>query len=132
MKRRNFLLTAGACGTSFAISGGALGASSARVLRFGQSAALTGSQAVYGTDVRNGIAAAFAAANATEATTGVRFELVTVDDAGVKGKCVSNATQLIESGVSALIGLTNGVAAEACVPMVDQVQAALLGTASGN
>jgi ABC-type branched-subunit amino acid transport system substrate-binding protein len=102
------------------------------VIRFGQSAALSGIQAVYGRDVQNGIAAAFAAANANEASTGVRFELTTLDDGGVRVKCMANALQLHESGVSALIGFTNGVAAEACVPMLDDTQLAMLGTASGN
>jgi ABC-type branched-subunit amino acid transport system substrate-binding protein len=102
------------------------------VIRFGQSAALSGIQAVYGRDVQNGIAAAFAAANANEASTGIRFELTTLDDGGVRVKCMANALQLHESGVSALIGFTNGVAAEACVPMLEDTQLAMLGTASGN
>ena len=102
------------------------------MIRFGQSAALSGIQAVYGRDVQNGIAAAFAAANANEASSGVRFELVTLDDGGVRVKCMANALQLNESGVSALIGFTNGVAAEACVPMLEDTQLAMLGTASGN
>jgi len=102
------------------------------VIRFGQSAALTGFQAVYGRDVQNGIAAAFAAANANEASTGLRFELMTLDDGGVRVNCMANALKLNEAGVSALIGFTNGVAAEACVPMLEDTQLAMLGTASGN
>ncbi|MFL6626705.1 MAG: ABC transporter substrate-binding protein [Vitreoscilla sp.] len=108
------------------------GASGPRVIRFGQSAALTGPQAVYGRDVQSGIAAAFATANANEASTGIRFELATLDDGGVRVKCMANALQLNESGVAALIGFTNGVAAEACVPMLEDTGLPMLGTASGN
>ena len=132
MKRRALLLACGSLAGTLAPSFARAGSSTPRVIRFGQSAALTGIQAVYGRDVQNGIAAAFAAANANEASTGVRFELTTLDDAGVRVKCMSNALQLNESGVTALIGFTNGVAAEACVPMLEDTQLAMLGTASGN
>ena len=50
-----------------------------RVIRFGQSASMTGGQAAYGQDMRNGIAAAFAAASAQEGRTGLRFELKSGD-----------------------------------------------------
>jgi hypothetical protein len=42
-------------------------AANTRVVRFGQSASLTGGQAVHGKDVQNGIAAALGAASAQEA-----------------------------------------------------------------
>jgi|GEM_PF-798559 len=132
MKRRALLL---ACGSLAGVLAPPLARSSAsgpRVIKFGQSAALSGPQAVYGRDVQNGIAAAFAAANANEAATGLRFELMTLDDGGVRVKCMANALQLNEAGVSALIGFTNGVAAEACVPMLEDTGLPMLGTASGN
>jgi branched-chain amino acid transport system substrate-binding protein len=132
MKRRSLLLACGSLAGTLSPPRVWAGSSGPRVVRFGQSAALTGIQAVYGHDVQNGIAAAFAAANANEASTGLHFELATLDDGGVRVKCMANALQLNESGVSALIGFTNGVAAEACVPMLDDTQLAMLGTASGN
>lgn len=132
MKRRSLLLASGSLAGVLASPFVRAGTSGPRVIRFGQSAALSGPQAVYGQDVQNGIAAAFAAANADEASTGVRFELATVDDGGVRVKCMSNALKLLDSGVTAFIGFTNGVAAEACVPMLDDSQVAMLGTASGN
>jgi branched-chain amino acid transport system substrate-binding protein len=104
----------------------------ARVVRFGQSASLTGGQAGYGEDVQRGIAAAFAAASADEATTGLRYELVTLDDGGIRGRCLKNAITLVESGVTALIGLTSGAGAEACLPVIEDTKIAMLGTASGN
>ena len=132
MKRRSLLLACGSLAGTLSLPLARASSSSSHVIRFGQSAALSGIQAVYGRDVQNGIAAAFAAANASEASTGLRFELVTLDDAGVRVKCMANALQLNESGVSALIGFTNGVAAEACVPMLEDTQLAMLGTASGS
>ena len=131
MKRRELLL---ACGSLAGLMAPPLAraASGTRVVRFGQSAALSGPQAVYGRDVQNGISAAFAAANANEASTGIRFELATLDDGGVRVKCMANALQLNESGAAALIGFTNGVAAEACVPMLEDTGLPMLGTASGN
>jgi ABC-type branched-subunit amino acid transport system substrate-binding protein len=132
MKRRTLLLASGSLAGTLIAPFARASSSNPRVIRFGQSAALSGVQGVYGRDVQNGIAAAFAAANADEALTGVRFELVTLDDGGARVKCMANALQLLDSGVSALIGFTNGVAAEACVPMLDDSQLAMLGTASGN
>jgi len=132
MKRRSLLLGCGSLVAGLAVAPVVRAASGSRVIRFGQSAALTGPQAVYGKDVQNGIAAAFAAANANEASTGLRFELQTLDDGGQRTKCMSNALQMLEGGATALIGFTNGVAAEACIPMLDDTRAAMLGTASGN
>jgi ABC-type branched-subunit amino acid transport system substrate-binding protein len=132
MKRRTFMLAG-----STAIIGGVSALpqaaySAPRVIRFGQSASLSGGQATYGRDVRDGIAAAFAAANKKEAETGVRFELVTLDDGGVRSRCLQNALNLVDQGVIALVGLTSGAGAEACLPVVEDAQIALLGTASGN
>ncbi|HJV94502.1 MAG TPA: ABC transporter substrate-binding protein, partial [Albitalea sp.] len=107
-------------------------ASPGNVIRFGQSASLTGGQAGYGRDVRDGIMAAFNAANAADGGRGPRFELVTVDDGGVKDRCARNVSALIDGGVSAIIGLTSGAGAEACMPVIASSQTALLGTASGN
>ena len=134
MKRRSLLLGCGSlvAGLATPFARATATASGARVIRFGQSAALTGPQAVYGRDVQSGIAAAFAAANASESSTGLHFELQTLDDAGGRTKCMSNALQMLEGGATALIGFTNGVAAEACMPMLEDTHASLLGTASGN
>src|ERR1700756_5594830 len=132
MKRRTLLLGCGSLAGALAAPLARASSSGSHVIRFGLSAALSGIQAVYGRDVQNGIAAAFAAANANESSTGLRFELMTLDDGGVRVKCMANALQLNESGVSALIGFTNGVAAEACVPMLEDTQLAMLGTASGS
>jgi branched-chain amino acid transport system substrate-binding protein len=131
MKRRHLVLSSPAFVAAGTLGGWA-GSQAAQpsVIRFGQSASLTGAQAGYGRDIRDGIAAAFAAASAVPGSP--RFELVTLDDGGVKDRCVQNVNGLLEGGVSAIVGLTNGIAAESCVPLANDSQAALLGTASGN
>jgi branched-chain amino acid transport system substrate-binding protein len=101
------------------------------VIKFGQSASLSGGQSGYGKDVRDGILAAFNAANKSDVK-GPRFELVALDDGGEKERCKANVKKLIDSGVSALIGLTSGAAAEACLPIVEEQKIVMLGTASGN
>jgi branched-chain amino acid transport system substrate-binding protein len=131
MKRRHFMLAAPAVVAGSTVIGlAARAATPSNVIRFGQSASLTGGQAGYGRDVRDGIAAAFAAASAQPGSP--RFELITMDDGGVRGRCAQNAAFLIDSGVSALVGLTSGAGAEACMPAVEKAEIALLGTASGN
>lgn len=130
MKRRSLVLAAPAVLAGSMLSAGARAFTPGNVIRFGQSASLTGGQAAYGRDVRDGIRAAFAAASAQPG--GPRFELVTLDDGGVRSRCAQNVNFLIESGVSALIGLTSGAGAEACMAAVERAQIALLGTASGN
>ncbi|NRF68151.1 ABC transporter substrate-binding protein [Aquincola sp. S2] len=133
MHRRQFGLAALAgVSTGLGFSGIAAAAPEARTLKFGQSASLSGGQASYGKDVRDGIAAAFAAANANAASTGLRFELQTLDDGGVRSRCLQNVLNLTESGAAAIIGLTSGAGAEACLPVIEDAQIALLGTASGN
>jgi branched-chain amino acid transport system substrate-binding protein len=100
------------------------------LIRFGQSASLTGGQAAYGVDVRDGILAAFNAAN--KEGKGPRFELVPLDDGGKKERCQENVKKLIDSGVTALVGLTSGAGAEASLPDIEESKVVLLGTASGN
>ncbi|MFZ6844110.1 ABC transporter substrate-binding protein [Undibacterium sp. RuTC16W] len=101
-------------------------------IRFGQSASITGGQAAYGKDIRDGINAAFAAANKAGSAKSGRFELVTLDDGGDQTRCVQNTKTLIDSGVSALLGFTSGAGAEAALPQIEESQIVLLGTASGN
>lgn len=104
----------------------------ATVVKFGQSASLSGGQSAYGKDVQDGVAAAFAAANKVEGSKGLRFELVTLDDGGDKERCRQNVKTLVDQGVSAVVGLTSGAAAEAALPVFEEAQVAMLGTASGN
>lgn len=99
-------------------------------IRFGQSASLSGGQSAYGREVRDGIAAAFAAA--ARQANGPRIELVSLDDGGDKARCQKNAKALIEGGCNGLIGFTSGAATEASLQVIEDAQIPLLGTASGN
>jgi ABC-type branched-subunit amino acid transport system substrate-binding protein len=127
MNRRDLIL---AGGSALALAGGrtAWAAPSSGVLKFGQSASLSGGQAAYGKDVRDGILAAFAAAS----TKGLKLELITLDDGGDKEKCKANTQALIESGVLGLVGYTSGAAAEASATLIEDSRTVLLGAASGN
>jgi branched-chain amino acid transport system substrate-binding protein len=102
------------------------------LVKFGMSASLTGGQAAYGTDVRDGVMAAFAAANKQAGSKGVQFELVALDDGGHREKSEANVKTLIDADVSALIGLTSGAAAEAVLPLLEKNQIVLLGAATGS
>lgn len=130
MKRRQLVLGAPALWAGMGWHG--VSKAQSQTVTFGQSASLSGGQARYGAEVRTGILAAFAAASKADASRGLRYELATLDDGGVKGRCVDNVKQLIGQGVTGLIGLTSGAAAEAALPLVDQAQITMLGTASGN
>ena len=134
MKRRDWLLAGSALALGVSRPAFAKDATVANsnTVKFGMSASLSGGQASYGKDMRDGILAAFAADARQNGERGPRFELVTVDDGGDKEKCKANVKGLIDSGVSALLGLTSGAAAEYCMPMIEDAQIVLLGTASGN
>ncbi len=132
MQRRHILLTgpalaAGGLASPFLSLSHAAPPST---IRFGQSASLTGGQSAYGRDVRDGIAAAFAAA--ARQPNGPRLELVSLDDGGDKLRCQQNAKALIEGGCAGLIGFTSGAATEASLQVIEDAQIPLVGTASGN
>ena len=117
-----------ALGLSVVVWGGALaesGVTDDRIL-FGQSAAFSGPAQELGTDMRLGIEAAFAEANARGGVHGRRLALSALDDAYEPEGAIANTRQLIEEGVFALIGAVGTptsvvavpIAAEAGVPYV--------------
>jgi branched-chain amino acid transport system substrate-binding protein len=129
MKRREVLLAVPALMTSGVPAWAKESPGANAPLKFGISASLTGGQAAYGKEVRDGLLAAFAAADKDK---GLAYELVALDDGGDKEKCKANVKTLIDSGVLALVGITSGAAAEAATPLAEQAQVVMLGTASGN
>lgn len=130
MQRRHFMLAgaASATGTTWPLAARA----AARTVRIGQSASLTGAQAQYGKDVNLGLTAAFAAANRAEGPGGLNFELQALDDAGQKERVATHTKALIDGGVHALVGFTSGIGAQDNLPLIQQAQVPLIGTASGN
>lgn len=130
MKRRN-LVMAGPLMLTGGVLAGFPGIVRAQpsVIKFGQSASMSGDNAERGRDIRSGIAAAFEAASKAEG--GPRFELITLDDAGSADRCTQNVNTLLGSNVVSLIGLTSAAGAEASMSAIDLHQMPLLGTASG-
>jgi branched-chain amino acid transport system substrate-binding protein len=126
MKRRELIVG----GVAGALSAGFAGrvAAQANVIKFGQSAAMTGLGAEHAREVRAGIVAAFEAASKTGSS---RFELITLDDAGSPERCVQNVNTLLGSNVAALVGLTSAAGAEAAMATIEQQQMPLVGPASG-
>jgi branched-chain amino acid transport system substrate-binding protein len=136
MNRRDLLLAGTAlwAGTAAPVARAkdAPGAATTNVVRFGMSASFSGGQAAYAKDMRDGILAAFAADARQSGERAPHLELVMLDDGGDKERCKANVKTMIDSGVTALLGLTSGAAAEASMPMIEDAQVVLLGTASGN
>lgn len=130
MQRRHFMLAgaASATGATWPLAARA----AARTVRIGQSASLSGAQAQYGKDVNLGLAAAFAAANRAEGPGGLNFELQALDDAGQKERVATHTKAMIDGGVHALVGFTSGIGAQDNLPLIQQAQVPLIGTASGN
>lgn len=131
MKRRSLVLG----GLASSVAAGFPGIARAQpiVIKFGQSAAMSGASAEQGRDIRAGIVAAFEAATKADGGRGPRFELITLDDGGSPALCAQNVNTLLATpaNVTALIGLTSGAGAEASMSAIDQSQMPLLGTASG-
>jgi ABC-type branched-subunit amino acid transport system substrate-binding protein len=127
MKKFLSVLALAAC----AISGSAHAEKEPIVI--GQSASLSGGQAQYGQDVRAGIEAAFAAANAKGGVRGKQLQLLTLDDGGKKDKVVANTKALVEQNkATALIGYTSGAGVEASLAYLDSTGVPLIGPATGN
>jgi len=99
----------------------------------GQSGGFTGGQADYAKDVKLGIEAAFATANAGGGIGGRPLKLVTADDGGKRDAVLANTRKLVEtSGVVALIGYTSGAGTEASLGYINTAKVPLLSPATGN
>jgi ABC-type branched-subunit amino acid transport system substrate-binding protein len=76
-----------------------------KLIFIGQSAALTGSQAEFGKDIRDGALAGFERINQSGGIHGRRIELVTLDDGGNEVKAKENSERLVnEHKVISLFG----------------------------
>ena len=99
----------------------------------GQSGGFTGGQAAYAADVRNGIEAAFAGANANGGINGRPVKLITADDGGTRDKVLANTKKLVEAdNVIALICYTSGAGTEITLPYVREAKVPILSPATGN
>ena len=99
----------------------------------GQSAGFTGGQAAYSADARQGLEAAFAAANKAGGINGRQLKLVALDDQGKKDNVLANTKALIETEkVTALIGYTSGAGVEASLAYLDTQNVPMLSPLTGN
>jgi len=102
-------------------------------LLIGQSAGMTGGQAHYSADVKQGIEAGFQAINKTGGVNGRLLKLLTEDDQGKKDNVVANTKKLVETErVVALIGYTSGAGIEAALPYLDASNVPMLAPMTGN
>ena len=113
----------------------------AETIRLGFAAPLTGPQAHYGADMRNGLTLAVEEANAAAITLGgrrVQFELLAEDDQADPAKGTVVAQKLVDAGIRGMLGHFNSgtsipasrVYAEAGIPQIAMATAPAY-TASG-
>ena len=92
-------------------------AEEAPALLFGQSAAFSGPAQELGRDMRLGIEAAFAEANANGGVHGLRLALRSRDDAYEPERAIANTRALVNDGVFAMIGAVGTPTSLAAVPV---------------
>jgi branched-chain amino acid transport system substrate-binding protein len=132
MKRRTFLAQGAGVGLAAVVSPAAIGAVAAAPLIVGQSAALTGPQAGFGTAIRDGLQAALASANRNGGIYGRPVQLVSLDDQGDKAKTEANVAQLAGSPrIVGLTGFTTRPCSEAGALLAAKEGIALVGAFSG-
>jgi branched-chain amino acid transport system substrate-binding protein len=133
MKRRTFLHRTGSLAFAAAVSApwsGSANASSAILV--GQSAALTGPQAGFGTAMRDGVLAALQAANQAGGVGGRQVSLLSLDDQGDKTKTEANVAALVANRqVVGMTGFTTRPCSEAAALMAASHGIAMVGAFSG-
>ena len=87
----------------------------------GQSAPLTGSNAAFGRDIRDGAAAYFKAVNVKGGVGGLPIEFVTLDDKNDRKLAGTNTQQLLESnGAVALFGFASATLSLDAMPQAEK------------
>ena len=133
MKRRNILVRGAGLGLASLFGPAAIrtAAASAPIV-VGQSAALTGPQAGFGTAMRDGILAALHSVNRAGGINGRSVELLSLDDRGDRAKTEANvATLTADARVTGLTGFTTRPCSEAGALRAAQEGIALVGAFSG-
>ena len=99
------------------LGGAHLGAIAQDKFLIGQSAPLTGSNAKFGTDIRDGAQAYFAMVNAKGGVNGGQLELVTIDDKNDRKTAAANTKTLLESkNLLALFGYASATLSVDAIP----------------
>ncbi|MDB5856899.1 MAG: hypothetical protein JWQ76_588 [Ramlibacter sp.] len=132
MNRRNFLARGG-WGLAATLATPAFGpAAAASPIVVGQTAALTGPQAGFGTAIRDGILAALQAANRAGGVNGRPIQLLSLDDQGDKARTEANCEVLVNNRqVVGLTGFTTRPCSEAGAMYAAKEGIALVGAFSG-
>lgn len=88
-----------------------------RPITIGMTAPLRGPTAAYGLGLQHGVRVAIARVNATGGVGGRSLELLVLDDGGDASRAATNARQLLQRGVVALVG-AHGASATAAIAQV--------------
>jgi len=119
---------------AFALAASAAGATAQQgPIVIGQSAALSGAQSQYATDVRTGLLAYFTVVNKQGGINGRTLDLVSLDDGGEKDAVVENTKKLVEQHkATALIGYTSGAGVEATLEYIESAKVPMIAPMTGN
>ena len=132
MKRRSMLRGAGLALAGAAASSWLPNSYAATPVVVGQTAALTGPQAGFGTAMRDGIKAALQQANRAGGIGGRTVSLLSMDDQGDKAKTEANVAELVANRqVVGLTGCTTRPCSEAAALLSASEGIALVGAFSG-
>ena len=132
MQRRNFLAQGAKVAAAAAVASAGLPTGASTPIFIGQSAALTGPQAGFGTAIRDGVQAALLSANRNGGIGGRPVQLLSLDDQGDKARTEANVTALVANKqVMGLTGFTTRPCSEAAAVMSAKEGIALVGAFSG-
>jgi ABC-type branched-subunit amino acid transport system substrate-binding protein len=132
MDRRRFLVQGVGASLATSIAVPTFAAAAAGPIIVGQSAALTGPQAGFGTAMRDGVQAAIASVNKAGGVNGRQVQLLTLDDQGDKAKTEVNVRALTaDARVVGLTGFTTRPCSEAGALLAAKENIALVGAFSG-
>jgi len=99
-------------------------------LKVGVSTPLSGTNAVFGQGLAQGLKAGLGRLNAQGGVDGRAVELVVLDDAGQADRTVTNTRELLAQGVVALTGYHGAPGIEAALSMLDTAGVPMIGVAS--
>lgn len=132
MQRRQFLARSASWGLATTVAAPSFLAHAAAPIVVGQSAALTGPQAGFGTAMRDGVQAALHLVNRSGGVNGRNVQLLSLDDQGDKAKTEANVDMLTANKqVMGLTGFTTRPCSEAGAVMAAKEGIALVGAFSG-